>query len=179
MEKNGRVLITRSDGKRRYMHPDPGKRRARGSVQYRFELKVERIPGVDCHIWTGFVGKNCGYGYIGTQGKVERAHRVAFKVYRGEIPEGLFVCHTCDVRTCVNPEHLFLGDHAVNQADMIKKGRQRGAPGTANSHNKVTESEVRAIRLDTRVHRIIGEQYGVLESNINHIKSGISWKRLP
>ncbi len=74
----------------------------------------------DCWIWTGYVGHD-GYGQHGRSGK---AHRLAWELTVGPIPDGLNVLHRCDTPVCVRPEHLFLGTSADNSIDMVRKGRQ-------------------------------------------------------
>ena len=75
-----------------------------------------------CWIWHGKANDG-GYGIIKIDGIEHRAHRISFEIFIGEIPDGILVCHTCDVRNCINPEHLFLGTHQDNSDDMISKGR--------------------------------------------------------
>lgn len=90
----------------------------------KLERNSERIPFTDCVIWIG-AWQNKGYGQTRYEGKTILAHRAAYIVHIGKIPDGLFVLHKCDVPSCINPQHLFLGTQKDNIHDMISKGRGR------------------------------------------------------
>jgi hypothetical protein len=99
----------------------------------------------DSGCWEWKAGKDAsGYGVLHVDGKQEKAHRFAWKLYRGEIPEhdsyhGMMVCHHCDNPSCVNPEHLFIGLANDNVQDMVKKGRNRC--GIGERHGSKTHPE--------------------------------------
>lgn len=91
------------------------------NLAVRFEEKISRIPEAGCWIWTGTVFISTGYGAIKAGGKLLLAHRVAWEIFNGAIPVDMKVLHTCDVKLCVNPAHLYLGTAADNIQDVLDR----------------------------------------------------------
>lgn len=79
-------------------------------------------PNSGCWLWEKRLNKK-GYGVLYINGKSTLAHRACWEETFGDIPKGMLICHRCDVPACVNPEHLFIGSHSDNMADMARKGR--------------------------------------------------------
>lgn len=96
----------------------------------RLEAKIVRIPEAGCWIWVGAAGRYGKFSFAAGQNPID-AHRASWLTYRGEIPAGFRVCHSCDTPLCVNPDHLFLGTAKENTQDMIRKGRHRFATWNA------------------------------------------------
>jgi hypothetical protein len=149
---------------------NPFRKKGRSTIE-RFEGFYIPEPNSGCWLWTGALFGS-GYGAF----KRQHAHRFSWEMHYGPIPEGLLACHKCDVRCCVNPEHLFIGTYSDNANDMVRKGRGNPARGERARTARLTEEQVEAIRLDPRRLRIIGEEYGVDRSYIWKIKRAWHWK---
>ena len=98
------------------------------TVKERLYNKIEK-DATGCWLWQGTCYHD-GYGAINISGKMKRTHRVSWELINGSIPEGMYICHHCDVRDCINPAHLFLGTQQDNVKDMIKKKRDRSSKKT-------------------------------------------------
>ena len=142
--------------------------------------------GNGCWLFSG--AKNTfGYGIVGTGGRGtpnDRAHRITYMHFKGDIPEGMYVCHTCDVPACCNPDHLFLGTPQDNRADCKATGRDSAPPrnphlrGARHPFAKFTDSQVAAIRAELAAGGVanqIATRLGVSRDTIGKIKRGERW----
>lgn len=131
------------------------------------------VTDAGCWEWQGAMS-DTGYGSVNIGGYSQGAHRYAYKMFRGSIPDGLRVCHTCDNRKCVNPDHLFLGTAKDNSIDMVRKGRNV-------AHEKLTAEQVATIRAAFATGSVtkteLGRRFGVSRSAIGHIIRGTTWKK--
>ena len=155
-------------------------------IQEYIEKKSIPEPNTGCWLWLGALDLWGGYGKTGRKIKGRRAHRVSFEAFKGPIPLGEEVCHSCDTPPCVNPEHLFAGPHAINMADMAKKGRATkgiNVPRGERHHKaKLTVEGVRAILFwlakgESRAD--LAASFGVDKTTIGLIARGKIWKSVP
>lgn len=141
----------------------------------RFHESYIPVTETGCWIWERGVFAKDGYGFTRHNGKQLAAHRYSWFMHYGEIEGNLFVCHKCDERLCVNPDHLFLGTAQQNADDMLRKGRLVGRKGAAQWNAKLTDDQVRAIRADTRIQRLVAEDYGISVNTIGKIQRRQRW----
>ena len=136
----------------------------------------------ECWEWKG-ARNNRGYGHKVVRGKLTKTHRLAYQWAYGAIPHGLHVLHRCDNPPCCNPEHLFLGTHAENMADMKDKGRAVGSKGQENHTALLSEEQVREIRFGDHGNKYgkynrLADRYDVSRNVIARIVRGETWKHI-
>ena len=145
----------------------------------------------DCWEWLGYKYPN-GYGQVGSTKYGSRyAHRAAWTLTNGDIPEGKFVCHKCDNPACCNPSHLFLGTPADNSRDMANKhrsalGEKNGMHNNPTGTNRGTRNH--AAKLDDKLamqvfkakgtQREIGKRFGISQAQVGQIKRKVNWRHI-
>lgn len=148
----------------------------RGGIGYRLETE-RKVTESGCWEWTTYKTP-LGYGRAHINGKLQLVHRAAYEYYVGPFDKSLFVCHKCDNPSCFNPDHLFLGTAQDNVDDMIVKGRQklgRVRVGEQCKASKLTADDVRKIRADSRLQRVIGSEYKITQGQVSAIKRRAAW----
>lgn len=154
--------------------------RERIPLEDRFWAKVDKRDPDECWMWLGGSARG-GYGTItegGRYGRRLRASRVSYEIHNGPIPEGMFVCHTCDNPPRVNPSHLWIGTAADNHADMDAKGRRRYGTGRSKPNAKLTESRVREIRRrvgEGETRASVAREFGVHSGVVVRVVQRQAW----
>ena len=162
----------------------------------RFWSKVNKGNPYECWEWQGSRLPR-GYGRFWLSGKSINAHRFAWQLHNGKIPNGLEICHKCDNPKCVNPRHLFAATHAENQLDAMRKGRLRTGPakvhgththpesrpfGIRNGSAKLTDDLVREIRSLYKSgeysQRTLSKRFNVGKGTIWRIVTHNGWKHI-
>jgi len=146
----------------------------------RFWANVDRNGPNGCWEWIGRQDRGNGYGVFSLNKLLRYAHRLSYEIANGEIPmvdgKTMFICHHCDNRKCVNPDHLFLGTHTDNMKDCISKGRHgfKIGRGEMNGYVKLTDVQVEEIRRATNMsQRALSRMYGVTQSHIWRIRHNV------
>ncbi len=148
-------------------------------MQERFWCKVKIGAPTECWEWKAAVHPD-GYGWF-TGNPTDRprhAHRFAYQLSKGDIPDNLWVLHTCDNRICVNPNHLYLGNRRDNIKDCVD--RNRTCYGERNPRSKLTEKqvvEIRQLRRDGVKQATIASVFGIAQSCVSQIEHRQRWKR--
>lgn len=152
------------------------------SALERLMRHVYMEPMSGCWLWTGAVTSNKGYAWMSYNGTQTNAHRVSWIEHRGPIPDGMHVLHRCDVRCCVNPDHLFIGTNYDNVLDKMKKGRavtKNPARGERHWRAKLRNADITAIRDEYTTKRtsqyVLASRYGVTQTVISDIVRGKGW----
>lgn len=114
-----------------------------------------------------------GYGAVTIYGRPHRVHRVVYEAAHGPLAPGVLLRHTCDNRACARLDHLLPGTPAENTADML--ARDRAAKGVRNARARLTDDDVRAIRVATGTQAEIGRRFGIPRSQAGKIRRGEAW----
>lgn len=149
----------------------------------RFERQIFHEPNSGCWLWGGALMNGYGAMRAGDPRlrRTYRTHVLSYEHFHGPVPPEMQVCHRCDVRACVNPDHLFTGTAWDNVHDMIRKGRARYAHGAAHYQTGLCADDIREIRrlfavgLSTQE---VGVRFGISRQAAADIKFGRTWKHV-
>lgn len=179
---SGMVRAILDGSKRRKLYAPAGTDPADpGHLAKRLANGLAVAPDGQCWEWMR-VRNQYGYGQLRVSGRMVLAHRLAYQLGVGPIPDGMHVLHQCDNPCCINPAHLSLGTRSQNMKECSERGRARIPKpvklGEENGAAKLHEVDVRSIRrlLDSAwTQRAIAERFGVSQQTIANIKSGKVW----
>lgn len=163
-----------------YTAPERGKKISGDPKKRFFSNIIREKEWKKCWVWLGLKSRQ-GYGRMTINKKQKLAHRYSWEIYRGQIPDGMFICHKCDNPSCVNPRHLFVGDRFDNAKDMVKKGRNRDDKGSKHPSAKLTEEQVIHIRKrieDGEMQINLAKEFNVHKATISMIKRRENWSHV-
>jgi hypothetical protein len=131
-------------------------------------------PNTGCWLWLRGLNSD-GYACVRIEGKSHRVHRLVWEIFKGPIPPDRRVCHRCDVRSCVNPDHLFLGTDKDNYDDMVAKGRKAKFDYLAYSPLTWDDAkEIRAAKQEGVSHHVLAKRFNVCIATISNV---VNFKR--
>ena len=149
----------------------------------RFWNKVNKNTDTGCWEWTARINRG-GYGQFKLDGKFKTVSRLSYEWAFGiELTPNQFICHKCDNRKCVNPDHLFVGTHTDNMRDMWTKGRGKTSEqiGSKNNNSKLTDDDIIKIkqRIKNKETNIsIANDFNVTHVMISLIRNNKRWKHI-
>ena len=149
-------------------------RRAGGSAEDRLRWHGWDVTDDGCWEWKGSRGRR-GYGQVRVGGKSRKAHRLAYEVWNGPIPKGLYVCHSCNNPPCINPAHLRTGTHADNMTDRSLAGHYGGKYSGASKLDADKVRQIRKMREAGATYPQIASKFGVKRGAVGDIIRGKTW----
>lgn len=161
----------------------PLKKQFHGLTEKERFMKWVTVPEnmTGCWAWLGSSLKSSGHGqWRSAAGKPELAHRAAWRLLKGPIPDGMCVLHRCDNPFCVNPAHLFIGTQSDNALDMWNKGRANPGVSRGEAHGMsiFKEDQIRAIRASTKSGPALAKEFNCSTTTIYDIKNFKIWKEV-
>jgi hypothetical protein len=138
-----------------------------------------------CRLYTGNINKKTGYGSLWYRGRTSQAHIVSFELHKGPVPPGKCVLHTCDVRPCIEPDHLYPGTKKQNTADAYARGRAVNRRGKEHGMSKLTPELVAQLRRRYKPYdpkhntEAIARELGLSQATIYAAIKGSTWKHVP
>ena len=150
--------------------------RPRIPISEKIANQVAKIPEAGCWIWLGTI-TNHGYGVM-TLGRKTHivAHRASYELKNGPIRDGMLALHHCDIKCCVNPDHIFLGTQPANMDDKVCKNRQ--ASGIKHGMSKLTEEQAKEAKFGNVKPTELAKKFNCSATIIRQIRSGLYWKHL-
>jgi hypothetical protein len=144
----------------------------------RFWAKVQKQSRDACWFWTANVN-NKGYGLFKVGNRMVSTHRIAYLLGTGVQPNELHVLHSCDIKRCCNPRHLFMGTNQDNCDDYAAKGLSpnlgHDQVGEQNGNARLTEHDVRVIRASSDIQRVTAARFGITQVMVSRIKLRKAW----
>ena len=157
------------------------------STMDRLMNKIKVNHKTNCWEWTGATYNGYGKTTIGSRidnsRKTITVHRLSYELNNGTIPQGMFVCHKCDNRKCINPDHLFVGTRQDNVDDRESKNRNIVKTGESNPTSKLTQKIVKNCRWENAFQGVsvysLAKKYGVNKKTMQNAVKGVTWKCVP
>lgn len=150
--------------------------RPRIPIAEKIDRNSVRVPETGCWLWVGSL-TTYGYGRMTFGAKTEfLAHRLSYEQKYGKIPEGKFALHQCDIKCCVNPDHIFIGTQQDNMTDKVKKKRQ--AKGESHGMSKLTKDQAVEAKFSDEKPSVLAKKFKCSAVMIRQIRSGHYWRHL-